>query len=311
MIAAFSIAAFVAGVSLLIVSSMKAIEYTIKFASKFNTSPLLIGLVMVSIGTDLPEVANSIMSCMAGHGDINVGDSMGSVLAQTTLVLAFIPFLVGGFKINRREILILGAFEVFAFALLLCIIQIGLTPLNALFLIATWPILIVLIMKIRPERDASVKHVWKKTDRSVYFLFMMAMVAFAGVALGSFVVVQSVISLSMEIGVPEYLISFFALGVSTSLPELGVDLEGIRKGHKQLVLGDIVGSCIFDSLVAVSVGPLLFVTEISKGIVLRTGLYILFVIIVVFLVLAFRKELDKKAGMLFIILYLASYLLFI
>ena len=205
----------------------------------------------------------------------------------------------------------MGAFEVFAFALLLCIIQVGLTPLNALLLIATWPILIVLIMKVRPERDASVKHVWKKSDRSAHFLFMLAMIAFAGVAMGSFVVVQSVILLSMEIGVPEYLISFFALGVSTSLPELGVDLEGIRKGHKQLVLGDIVGSCIFDSLVAVSIGPLLFVTEVSKEIIIRTGLYILFAIIVVFLVLAFRKKLDRRAGILFIILYLSSYLLFI
>lgn len=311
MTAALSIVTFVVGVIVLMVSSMKAIKYTINFASKLNVSPLLIGLVMVSVGTDLPEIANSIMSCLAGHGDINVGDSMGSVLAQTTLVLALIPFLVKGFEVGRREMLILGAFEAFAFALLLCVIQIGLTPLNALFLIVTWPILIVLIMKIRPERDAPEKRIWRKTDKKAYFYFIMAVISFAGVALGSFVVVQSVISLSIEIGAPEYLISFFALGLSTSLPELAVDLEGIRKGQTQLVLGDIAGSCIFDSLVAVAIGPLLIATVISKEIVIRTGLYILFVIIVVFLTLAIRKKLDRKAGLLFIILYLSSYLLFI
>lgn len=98
MMVAFLVVTLVAGVLLLMVSSMKAIGYTINFASKMNISPLLIGLVMVSVGTDLPEIANSIVSCLAGHGDINVGDSMGSVLAQTTLVLGLIPFLVGGFR---------------------------------------------------------------------------------------------------------------------------------------------------------------------------------------------------------------------
>jgi cation:H+ antiporter len=308
----FLISTLVTGMLFLFLSSTKAIEHTVHFASRLNVSPFLIGFVMVSVGTDLPEIANSIMSCLVGHGDINVGDSIGSVLAQTTLTLGLIPFFANGFKVNRREMIILGIFEVLALALLLFVLQIGLTQLTAFLLIATWPLSILLVRKASPERDATKEYVWRLSKKSIYFHLIAATIAFAGIALGSFVVIQSVIMLSTEIGVPEYLISFFCIGLGTSLPELGVTVEGVRKGHTQLILGNIAGSCVFDSLVSVSFGPLLFPSMVSEGVALGTGLYTLFAVAVVFLTLSFRKKLDRRAGLLFVILYILSFsLLFI
>jgi cation:H+ antiporter len=312
MMPVFLISALVTGMLFLFLSSKKAIEHTVHFASKLKISPFLIGFVMVSVGTDLPEIANSIMSCMAGHGDINVGDSIGSVLAQTTLVLGLIPFFANGFKVDRREMIILGIFEILALGLLLSILQIGLTQLTAFILLAAWPVSIFLVRRVSPEKDAMKEYVWRLSKKSSHFHLISAMIAFAGVALGSFVVIQSVIMLSAEVGIPEYLISFFVIGIGTSLPELGVAMEGIRKGHTQLVLGDVVGSCVFDALVAVSLGPLLFPSVVSAGVALGTGLYTLFVVAIVFLTLSFRKKLDRRAGLLFIILYILSFsLLFI
>jgi len=312
MMSIFLISTLVTGMVLLFLSSIKAIEHTVHVVSKLNASPFLIGFVMVSIGTDLPEVANSIMSCLVGHADINVGDSIGSVLAQTTLTLGLIPFFVNGFKVNRREMIILGIFEGLALALLLFVIQIGLTQLTAFLLLATWPLSILLVRKVSPERDATKEYIWRLSKKSVYFHFIAATIAFASVALGSFVVIQSVIMLSAEIGVPEYLISFFCIGLGTSLPELGVTIEGVRKGHTQLVLGNIAGSCVFDSLVSVSLGPLLFPSVVSEGVALWTGLYTLLATAVVFLTLSLRKKLDRRAGLLFVILYILSFsLLFI
>ena len=312
MMSVFLVSALVTGMVFLFLSSTKAVEHTVHFASRLNVSPFLIGFVMVSVGTDLPEIANSIMSCLAGHGDINVGDSIGSVLAQTTLTLGLIPFLAKGFKVNRREMIILGIFEVLALGLLLFVLQIGLTQLTAFLLLVTWPLSIWLIRRVTPERDATKEYVWRLSRKSIYFHLIVATIAFAGVALGSFVVIQSVIMLSAEIGVPEYLISFFCIGLGTSLPELGVTAEGVRKGHTQLVLGNIAGSCVFDSLVAVSLGPLLFPSVVSEGVALWTGLYTIFATVVVFLTLSLRKKLDRRAGLLFIILYILSFsLLFI
>jgi cation:H+ antiporter len=128
-----------------------------------------------------------------------------------------------------------------------------------------------------------------------------------GVAIGAYVLVQSIIKLSVVFNVSEYLISFFIASIGTSLPELVVDLIAIRKKEYELVVGDIVGSCIVDASLSLSIGQLLFPSYISGKLALITGLYAIFASIVVITTLALRKKLDRKAGMFFIFLYLFSY----
>lgn len=97
------------GLALLAFASNKAVDSSVSLASALGVSPLIIGLVIVSLGTDLPEITNSIVSSALGHGDLNVGDSLGSVLAQISLMLGLLPFLGGTFKVKRNEIMTIGA----------------------------------------------------------------------------------------------------------------------------------------------------------------------------------------------------------
>ena len=91
----------VAGILLMTLSSDKAVEHSVILASALGISPLMIGFTLVSIGTDLPEIVNSIVSCALGHGDINAGDSIGSVLTQITLVFGILTFF-GASIANRK-----------------------------------------------------------------------------------------------------------------------------------------------------------------------------------------------------------------
>lgn len=122
-------------------SSDKPVGHAISIASALGASPFMIGLTLVSLGTDLPEVANSVIASTAGHGDINIGDSIGSILAQITLVLGLLPFLVGAFKVKRREVGLVGACEVLALILAVSMAEKGyITRINALLLVASWAI---------------------------------------------------------------------------------------------------------------------------------------------------------------------------
>ncbi|MDH5462294.1 MAG: hypothetical protein OEX09_08760, partial [Candidatus Bathyarchaeota archaeon] len=137
------------GVALLAFSSDTAVEHSVSIASALGASPLIIGLVLVSIGTDLPEVANSIIASKVGHGDINVGDSLGSILAQITLVLGLLPFLVGTFKVKRKEIVVLGACEVLALMIAVSMAEKGyITRMNALLLVASWLIFMLIVRNV-------------------------------------------------------------------------------------------------------------------------------------------------------------------
>jgi cation:H+ antiporter len=270
--------------------------------------PLLIGLVLLSIGTDLPEIVNSIVSSAAGHGDINVGDSLGSILSQMTLVLGIIPFLGVAFKVDRHEILILGAIEVLALIAVLAAIQVGLTPLYAFLLIASWPILMFIVYKTTSITPKKMKNVIQ-TDSHHLFHLILACLSFFGVAIGAIAVVESVVTLSTEFNVPEFFISFFVLGVGTSLPELVVNAEAYRKKQYEFVIGDTIGSCIVDALISIPIGPLLFPVIITTHVTLIMGLYVIFASVVVIMVLAWREKVDKKVGALLIVLYSFSFVI--
>jgi cation:H+ antiporter len=300
------IALLILGIVVLAFSAEKAVEHSTIIAFALGISPLMIGLLVVSLGTDFPEIMNSFISSALGHGDINVGDSLGSVLAQMTLVLGLLPFVGCCFKVSREEIVVLGGCEILALIASVSMVEKGYYSwLNAVFLIASWPILMLITKSVikKPEFRSH-------ADNRLIFHIFAAILGFVGVAIGSFIVVQSVITTSRFLYVPEYLISFFVVAIGTSLPELVVDLTAIRKGQFEIAIGDAIGSCLVDAGFSIGIGALFFAPlNLTNGRIAEiTGLYALFGSIIVISMLALRRKLDKKAGLLFIIIYLFSYL---
>ena len=313
--AILSISILIAGILLMVISSDKAVEHSILVASTMGMSPLMIGVLLVSLGTDLPEIANSIISCALGHGSIDAGDSIGSVLTQLTLVLGILPFFGGAFKVKRDEIMVIGACEVLALLLVFSIVEKGnISRINALFLVGSWA-LYMLITKVITGKGLGGKDPARlrvelagKRAGGAYSM-AIAVLGFIGVAVGAYAVIQSVITLSTNLKVPEYLISFFAVSIGTSLPELAVDLTALRKGECEIAIGDIIGSCIVDASFSIGIGQVFFPQRISGELASSTTFYTLLASVIVISTLAVREKVDKKAGVLFILLYLLSYTL--
>ena len=306
----FAVAALILGIVLLTYSSGKAIEHSVKIASEWGFSPFMTGLILVSLGTDFPEIINSIVSSALGHGNINVGDSLGSALIQMTLVLGLLPFLAGNFKVKRKEVLVIGACEVLALILAVSMAEKGyITRINALFLVASWGVFMLLTKSATAKKTREKQHMVARTDERHRRHFVIAILGFIGVAIGAYVVIESVIALSAVFHISEYLISFFIIAIGTSLPELVVDLTAIRKKQYKLAIGDIIGSSIVDASFSIGIGPLIFPITISGELAMITGLYAIFGSIVVVMTLALREKVDKKAGALFIIVYALSYAL--
>ena len=307
------VAVLIIGIALMTYSSDKAVEHSIKIASALGSSPLVIGLILVSIGTDFPEIINSIISCAVGHADIELGDSLGSVLTQMTLVIGLLPFLAGEFKVKRKEVLVIGTFEVLALILAVSIAEKGyFTRINALFLVASWPVFILLTRSITAKKAKEKDYEMAHPDESRRYNlrdWIIAILGFVGVAIGAYAVIQSVIKLSAVFHISEYIVSFFVVAIGTSLPELVVDLMALRKKQYELAIGDAIGSCLVDASVSVGIGQFFFPQEVSGDLALITGLYAIFGSIVVILTLALREKVDRKAGALFISVYLLSYAL--
>jgi len=302
------IVTLIGGILLTAFSSDKAVEHSVILASALGISPLLIGLILVSLGTDLPEIVNSIVSCALGHGNIDAGDSMGSVLTQITLVFGLLPFFGRAFKVKRKEILVIGGCEVLALMLAFSIVEKGyISRINGLFLVGSWPIYMFI------TRTLTRKGIKKNIDTSQIFKsknyhISIAMLGFIGVAVGAYAMIQSAVMLSAALKIPEYLISFFLLSIGTSLPELAVDLMAIRKKEYEIAIGDIIGSCIVDASLSIGIGQVLFPQAVSGELASTTILYTIFASFTVISILALRERMDKKAGIIFIALYSLSYI---
>jgi cation:H+ antiporter len=306
-----AVAVLIIGIAIMAYSSDKAVRHSVKIASALRISPLVIGLILVSIGTDLPEIVNSITSSAMGHGDINIGDSLGSALAQMTLVLGLLPFLAGKFKVKKKEVLVIGACEVLALILAVSIAEKGyFTRINALFLMASWLVFILLTRSIMAKNDKEKELAMASADERHLPHFrdwMIAFLGFVGVAIGAYAVVQSVIMLSTSFNISEYLVSFFVVAIGTSLPELVVSITALRKKQYELSIGNVIGSCLFDASFSIGIGFFFFPQAVSGELARTTGLYAILGSIVVILTLALRDKVDKKAGALFIFVYLLSY----
>jgi cation:H+ antiporter len=266
----------------------------------------LIGLIVVSVGTDIPEIFNSIVSSAIGHGDINVGDSFGSILAQITLIIGLVAVIGGAFKVRRDEIIVIGACELLALIAAISMVEDGyISRMNAVFLVASWPLLIIIIRSVL-KKD----YVVQPSDRKLRRHIAIAVGGYLGVMLGAYIVINSVVTMSSLLQVPEYVISFFVVAIGTSLPELAVDLTAVFKKQYEIAIGDAIGSCIVDAGLSIGIGPLIFPTAVSGRLAETTGLYALLVSAIVISTLALRRKVDRKAGIFFIALYGLSYGIF-
>lgn len=298
-----AVSALLGGIALLAYCSDKAVNNSVSIALALGISPLMIGLIVVSLGTDLPEIVNSITSSAMGHGDIAVGDAFGSILANLTLILGLVALLGGAFKVKRNEIAVIGSCELLALIATVSMVEKGyISRMNAIFLVVSFPLLMFIAKNVMKKEYAM-----KQTDPKLFRHFVIAIIGFVGVAIGAYAVVNSVIVLSAEAHIPEYLISFFVVAIGTSLPELAVDLTAVRKKQYEIAIGDIIGSCIVDAGLTIGIGSLFFPIAVSARLAEITGLYALFASIVVLFTLAIRQKLDRKAGVFFIILYGLSY----
>jgi cation:H+ antiporter len=305
-----AVVGLIVGLAMLLFSSERTVEQLIKLASSMGASVFTVGFLIASIGTDMPEIVNSFISSALGHGDISVGDSFGSVLAQISIVLGLIPFFCTFCRLIPSKFAIAGFTEV---AVIICAVILAgngdVSRFDGIVLFFLWVVAMVVLRRYGEEKiSADVSEelpVGYRPRRLIVFILM----GFAGIGIGSYLLIESVTTISRALGISEYFISFFIVGLGTSLPELVVEVAAIRKRHYELALGDIIGSCIVDSTLAIGLGPIFFPIKVSGRAVLLTGLYSALVSSIVVSILVWRSVNDKRSGAFFILLYMLSLLI--
>ena len=294
------------GLAAALAASELAVSYTRALAAGLGAPPFVIGVVLVAVGTDLPEIANSIASHLQDEGDVNVGDSVGSTLTQYTFVLGLFPLVAGTLAISRRQVGLVTVLTMAGLGMTTLFVLDGyLGRIEGLALVAAWGAATVATAKLlgggKSDDPPAVRH-----DRKIVQA-LVALGALGLVGAGATLAVHSLVRLAETLGVPEFLLAFFGASVGTSMPEILVDVTALLRGAPGIALGDARGSSLVDSTLSIGVGPLVAPAEVTVRFAVVGTLYTLAAVAMVGAVLVSRRRHDRPSAAVLLGLYALSY----
>lgn len=290
------------GLTIALLASGRAVDYARALAAALGAPAFIVGVALVGIGTDLPEIANAIVAHLQGEGDVNVGTAVGSALTQYTLVLGLGPLVFAAAAITRREASVVSLFTMAALALTAVFVADGwLNRPEGAVLIVAWALAIWVTVKLVPglvEEDLpAVRHTRKLTQLGALLL------ALGLVGFGATVAVRALVRVAELASVPEFLIAFFGASIGTSAPEVIVVLAAFRRGAPAIAFGDAFGSSLSDSSLTIGVGGLTEPAAVTARTAVIGSVYSILAIGVVAALLVARRRHDRLSGAVFVGLY--------
>lgn len=230
------------GFSLLTKGADYFIENSASLAEEKGISPHVIGVTIVAFGTSLPELLVSIISSFQGYNDLALGNIVGSNISNIGLVLAvstFIFYYVLNTNINPDEdanndsyVMLLAVILLFLFSKDKVISQ-----NEGVFLFALYVIYIIWLYKRTNSNPTEID----KVEKTSYIFLTGGLVA---LLVGAQLTVDSAVSIATLMGISEIVIGLSVVAVGTSLPELAGTISAARMGHKEIAVGNVIGSNI-------------------------------------------------------------------
>ena len=230
------------GFSLLTKGADYFIENSASLAEEKGISPHVIGVTIVAFGTSLPELLVSIISSFQGYNDLALGNIVGSNISNIGLVLAastFIFYYVLNTNIDPDEdanndsyVMLLAVILLFLFSK-----DKEISQNEGMFFFALYVIYIFWLYKRSNSNPAEIN----KVEKTSYIFLTGGLVA---LLVGAQLTVDSAVSIATLMGISEIVIGLSVVAVGTSLPELAGTISAARMGHKEIAIGNVIGSNI-------------------------------------------------------------------
>lgn len=298
------------GIWLLVKGGDWTVDSAVVVAERFGISPLVIGFTVLAFGTSLPELIVSILANLQGVPGIAIGNVLGSNIANIALVLGIgamiMPLTVTSKAVKRDLIFMLFATGIFA-ALL---IGGELSRMSGVMMI-TLLIAYVVYQYFKASAGAQIDQAAldqmdKPSAKQVRGAVIFLLLGLVAIAVGAEFLVRGARVGAEVIGVPDAVIALSVIAFGTSLPELSTSIIAARKGHGDMMLGNIVGSNVFNILMIIGVASIvkpIFAADFAPQLV-NFDIWVTAAVSVVFAaVMFFMKGMGRVVGGAFFLFY--------
>ena len=243
------------------------VEGAAQLSYRLGIPKIIVGATIVSLGTTSPEAAVSVLSAMKGNPGLALGNALGSMICNAGLIFGLgcliskIP--IDRFILKRHGWLHFGAGILMVVMVLLSKLLFDIPVINRpmglimVALLVTYMWLSIYWAKQHPNLAAEIT----SSTRTVPFCLLLIGVGLVLVVVGARCLVGSAEQMCLIIGVPQEILAATLIAFGTSLPELVTALTSIKKGHPEILVGNILGANILNILFVVGVSAAAAPTE--------------------------------------------------
>ena len=302
------ILSLLAGFILLMWSADTFTDNGAKIARIFNISPLVIGLLIFGFGTSAPEMLVSGLAAYDGHPEMSIGNAFGSNILNIGLVLGvtaiILPITVEKSVLKKEWLFLFLSTLIVGFLLLDGFLSFtdGLILLSLLILF--------LINVFRESKKNSLTdsdsleiNSQKNEKGRIWLLLIVSLIILVSSAR---LVVWGGTRLALSFGVSDLIIGLTVVALGTSLPELAVSISSALKKQHQMVIGNIIGSNLFNTLGVLAIPGLILPFQIPTEVMSRDFFFMLMFTLLV-LILSMRLKISRFGGFI-LLTALAIYL---
>jgi len=254
---------FMAGLISLVAGANLLVRGASKLALSFGISPLVVGLTIVALGTSAPEIAVSVASVLEGKSDMAVGNVVGSNIFNVLFILGLsaliVPMVVHRQLIRQEVPIMFGVSLLMVLMALDGLVQMWEGLMLVLLLVAYTSFLVVQSRResalakalaqggdeLETELQAPVPGAW---DAKLPVQLALMGVGLLFLVLGSDWLVSAAVVFAKALGVSDVVIALTIVAAGTSMPEVATSITAALKGERDIAVGNVVGSNIFNIL---------------------------------------------------------------
>ena len=265
------IIALLSGFALLIWSADEFTENGAKIANIFKVSPLIIGLVIFGFGTSAPEMLVSGLAAMDGNTGLSIGNAIGSNIFNIALVLGvsaiIVPIEVRGDILKKEWIFLMVA--TLCAGLLLSDGRLDLT--DGLILLSMLILFLAYTLKESKNKNHhefdDLEHVTDKSQTGK--TWVMLLISLVILISSARLVVYGGVEIAKFFEVSDLVIGLTVVALGTSLPELAVSISSVLKKQFDMVVGNIIGSNLFNTIAVLAIPGLIHPSKIPPEVMMR------------------------------------------
>ncbi|MFT5132451.1 MAG: cation:H+ antiporter [Gammaproteobacteria bacterium] len=257
-----TLALFLAGLLLMIVGAESLVKGSSRLAAGIGISPLVIGLTVVALGTSSPELAVSIKAALAGKADLALGNVIGSNIFNVLFILG-VSALIVPLAVSRQLVrLDVPLMIAVSFLVLLFALDGNLGWIDGAVLLMGLAVYISVLVYLGRKEGLAGKDARDEAsgaETSTGTLLRNTALILGGLALlvlGSRWLVDGAVALAQYMGVSELIIGLTIVAVGTSLPEVVTSIIAAIRGERDIAVGNVVGSNIFNLMAVLGVASI-------------------------------------------------------